>query len=41
MNYDVFLSCKSEDYKIAEVVYQYLTDNGFHYCPKKFSHKVN
>ena len=30
MNYDVFLSCKSEDYKIAEEVYQYLTDNGFH-----------
>lgn len=30
MNYDVFLSCKSEDYKIAEEVYQYLTENDFH-----------
>lgn len=30
MIYDVFISCKSEDYEIAEEVYLYLKDNGFH-----------
>lgn len=30
MDYDVFISCKSEDYEIAEEVYLYLKDNGFH-----------
>ena len=28
MEYDVFISCKSEDYKYAEEIYQFLTDNG-------------
>ena len=30
MEYDVFISCKSEDYKLAEEVYQFLVDNGFY-----------
>lgn len=30
MDYDVFISCKSGDYEIAEEVYLYLKDNGFH-----------
>lgn len=30
MEYDVFISCKSEDYKYAEEIYQFLTDNGIH-----------
>lgn len=30
MDYDVFISCKSGDYEIAEEVYQYLKDNDFH-----------
>ena len=29
MNYDVFISCKSEDYKLAKKVYKYLTYNDF------------
>ena len=29
MEYDVFISCKSEDYPIAEKLYCYLKDNGF------------
>jgi hypothetical protein len=29
MEYDVFISCKSEDYKYAEEIYQFLVDNGF------------
>ena len=29
MKYDVFISCKSEDYPLAEEVYAYLTDKGF------------
>lgn len=29
MKYDVFISCKSEDYKLAKKVYKYLTDNDF------------
>ena len=29
MDYDVFISCKSEDYKYAENIYQFLVDNGF------------
>lgn len=29
MQYDVFISCKSEDYPIAEDLYYYLKDNGF------------
>lgn len=29
MEYDVFISCKSEDYKYAEEVYDFLTKNGF------------
>lgn len=24
MNYDIFISCKSEDYPVARTVYQYL-----------------
>lgn len=28
MEYDVFISCKSEDYKYAEEIYQFLSDNG-------------
>ena len=27
--YDIFISCKSEDYEIAEKVYSFLKDNGF------------
>ena len=27
--YDIFISCKSEDYDIAEKVYSFLTNNGF------------
>ena len=27
--YDIFISCKSEDYEIAEKVYSFLTNNGF------------
>lgn len=27
--YDIFISCKSEDYEIAERVYSFLKDNGF------------
>lgn len=30
MEYDVFISCKSEDYKYAEEIYHFLTDNGIH-----------
>ena len=30
MEYDVFISCKSEDYPIAERLYRYLKDNGFY-----------
>lgn len=30
MKYDVFISCKSEDYKYAEEIYQFLTDKGIH-----------
>ena len=29
MDYDVFISCKSEDYKDAEEIYDFLTANGF------------
>lgn len=29
-NYDVFISCKSEDYPLAEKVYHFLTDNHIH-----------
>lgn len=29
MNYDVFISCKSEDYIYAEEIYNFLTANGF------------
>lgn len=29
MEYDVFISCKSEDYKHAEEIYQFLVGNGF------------
>lgn len=28
MEYDVFISCKSEDYQLAEIVYQFLKNNG-------------
>lgn len=28
MNYDVFISCKSEDYKYAEKIYDFLRNNG-------------
>ena len=28
-DYDIFISCKSEDYEIAEKVYSFLKDNGF------------
>lgn len=28
MEYDVFISCKSEDYKYAEEIYEFLTSNG-------------
>lgn len=28
MNYDVFISCKSEDYKYAEKIYDFLKNNG-------------
>lgn len=28
MEYDVFISCKSEDYKFAEEIYDFLTSNG-------------
>ena len=30
MEYDVFISCKREDYPIAERLYRYLKDNGFY-----------
>lgn len=30
MNYDVFISCKSEDYKCAEAIYDYLKNNDIH-----------
>ena len=30
MEYDVFISCKSEDYIYAEEIYNSLTDNGIH-----------
>lgn len=30
MEYDVFISCKSEDYAFAEQVYSFLTANGIH-----------
>ena len=29
MKYDIFISCKSEDYKDAEEVYDFLTENHF------------
>lgn len=29
MEYDVFISCKSEDYPLAEKLYYYLKHNGF------------
>lgn len=29
MEYDVFISCKSEDYKYAEEIYNFLKENGF------------
>ena len=29
MEYDVFISCKSEDYKYAENIYKFLNSNGF------------
>lgn len=29
MKYDVFISCKSEDYKYAEEIYNFLIENGF------------
>lgn len=29
MKYDVFISCKSEDYIYAEEIYNFLTENGF------------
>ena len=29
MEYDVFISCKSEDYKYAEEIYNFLKGNGF------------
>lgn len=29
MEYDVFISCKSEDYIYAEEIYNFLTENGF------------
>lgn len=29
MQYDIFLSCKSEDYEYAEEIYKYLQTNGF------------
>jgi hypothetical protein len=28
MKYDAFISCRSEDYKYAEEIYHFLTDNG-------------
>lgn len=28
MEYDVFISCKSEDYIYAEEIYEFLTENG-------------
>ena len=30
MQYDVFISCKSEDYKYAEEIYEFLEANGIH-----------
>ena len=30
MQYDVFISCKSEDYKYAEEIYEYLKENGLY-----------
>lgn len=30
MDYDVFISCKSEDYNYAEEIYEFLTANGLH-----------
>lgn len=30
MKYDVFISCKSEDYKLAEEIYDYLESVGIH-----------
>ena len=30
MQYDVFISCKSEDYQSAEVIYKFLEANGIH-----------
>ena len=29
MNYDIFISCKSEDYPVARKVYQYLRDQKY------------
>lgn len=29
MEYDVFISCKSEDYIYAEEIYNFLKENGF------------
>ena len=29
MSYDIFISCKSEDYGLAHEVYQFFTDHGF------------
>lgn len=41
MEYDVFISCKNEDYSIAEEVYSYLKDNGFHvFLSPKELHKM-
>lgn len=30
MEYDVFISCRSKDYLLAEKLYSYLKDNGFY-----------
>ena len=29
MNYDIFISCKSEDYPFARKVYQYLREHNY------------